>query len=162
VAWARSDREARLIVAATFQQGLVRLPDVERAADERSNANRRALLLAVAADCAGGSHSLGELDLLDLLRRARLPTPSRQSSRRDRRGRIRYLDVFFEAWKVAVEVDGVHHLDVAQAWDDAQRSNDLELAGYVVLRFPAHALRDEPDRVIADIRTALRNAGWRP
>src|SRR4051812_47836641 len=32
-AWARSDREAALIIAATFQQRLVRLPDVLRGGD---------------------------------------------------------------------------------------------------------------------------------
>jgi hypothetical protein len=160
VAWARSDREAQLIIAASFQQRIVRLADVQRAADERRTAKRRSLLLAVAEDCAGGSHSIGELDLLALCRRAGLPTPTRQAARRDRHGRIRFLDVLFEPWKVAVEIDGVHHLDVVQAWADAQRANDLELAGYVVLRFPAHAVRTEPERVIADIRAALTKAGW--
>jgi very-short-patch-repair endonuclease len=161
VQWARSDAEARLIIAASFQQGLVTYVDVERAAAVKSRARRRGLLLSTAADCAGGSHSLGELDLMRLCRRYRLPVPSRQSPRRDRLGRQRYLDAVFEPYKLAIEIDGAHHLDVTRMWDDAVRANALELDGYVVLRYPAHAVRSQARRIAAEIREALRNAGWR-
>ncbi len=159
--WARSEREARLIVAASFQQSLVRLPDINRAVSDQPHAFRRALVLRTATDCAGGSHSLGELDLLALCRRARLPLPIRQAPRRDRDGRLRFLDVVFDPWRVAVEIDGAHHLEVAQMWDDAVRANALELDGYVLLRYPAHALRTQPQRIAAEIREALLTNGWR-
>lgn len=120
--WARSDREARLIIAAAFQQGLVTLGDVERAAAEHPNATRHKLTLQTARDCAGGSHSLGELDLLGLCRRYRLPMPTRQATHRDRDG----------------------------------RANSLELAGYLVLHYPAFALGTHPEQVARDIREALR------
>jgi hypothetical protein len=158
--WARSDRQARLFVAASFQRELVTLADVRRAAEEQPNAQRRRLVLATAEDCAGGSHSLPELDLLALCRRFRLPTPTRQATRRDRSGRLRFLDAAFDEWRVAVEVDGAHHLEVARMWDDAVKSNALELDGYVVLRYPAFALRSEAARIAAEIREALRRAGW--
>ena len=160
--WARSDSEARLIVAASFQQHLVNLADIQRACRLRHNTARRSLVLNVAQDCAGGSHSLGELDLVVLCRGAGLPVPSRQVRRADRNGATRYLDALFEPWKVAVEIDGVHHLDVGQMWDDAVRQNALELAGYLVLRYPAHVVRRYPKRVAAEIREALTRAGWRP
>src|SRR5262249_52646511 len=64
--WARTDHEANLIIAATFQQRLVRLGDVRRAVEAMPNMRRRRLLLRTAADAAGGSHSLSELDLLAL------------------------------------------------------------------------------------------------
>jgi very-short-patch-repair endonuclease len=44
--------------------------------------------------------------------------------------------MYFDQWKVVVEIDGAHHMNVGQMWDDARRQNDLELAGYVVLRYP--------------------------
>jgi very-short-patch-repair endonuclease len=160
VQWARSDREAALIVAATFQQRLVTLADVERALDEIPNATRAALLRRTAVDCAGGAHSVAELDLVALCRRFRLPEPTRQVARLDRQGRRRYLDAVFEPWAVVVEIDGVHHLDVAQAWDDAIRANALELDGFLVLRYPAHVLRREAALVAAEIAAALRKAGW--
>jgi very-short-patch-repair endonuclease len=158
--WARSDAEARLFVAACFQQGLVTVAELERAAIDRPNTRRLALVRRTASDCAGGSHSLAELDLVALCRRARLPVPARQVTRYDRRGRRRYLDAVFEPWRVAVEVDGAHHLDVAQMWDDTQRGNALELDGYTLLRYPAHVVRSEPGRVAAELREALRRAGW--
>jgi very-short-patch-repair endonuclease len=158
--WARSDREAQLFVAATFQQRIVTLVDVERAVLDQPAAKRRGLVLRTAVDCAGGSHSLVELEFLALCRRHRLPTPTRQGLRVDRAGRRRYVDALFERWRLVVEIDGAHHLDVAQMWDDAARANSLELEGYRVLRYPAHAIRTEPARVAAEIRQALRQAGW--
>jgi hypothetical protein len=162
VQWAVSDREARLIVAASFQQRLVTLDLVLQAVDETLNCGRRELLLSTAADCAGGSHSLAELDFLALCREHGLPTPTRQAQRKDAQGRRRFLDALFDEWRVAVEIDGAHHLEVGQMWDDAIRSNSLELAGYVVLRYPAFIVRTEPARVAAEIRAALSRAGWRP
>jgi very-short-patch-repair endonuclease len=159
-AWARSDNEARMIIATCFQQGIVALADVMRAADARPAARRRALSLRTARDCAGGSHSVGELDFLDLCRRFHLPEPARQVARRDRMGRLRYLDAVFEPWRVVVEIDGAHHLNVAQMWDDAGRANELELDGYVVLRYPAWAVKTRAEQIAAEIRAALRRAGW--
>jgi hypothetical protein len=160
VQWARSDREARLIVAASFQQGLVTLAALERALREQPKARRRALIETTAEDCAGGSHSLAELDFLGLCREHDLPRPTRQVMRRDGRGRRRYVDAFFDEWMVAVEIDGSHHLDVQQMWDDAVKANSLELAGYTVLRYPAYVIRTEAARIAEDIRQALRQRGW--
>jgi very-short-patch-repair endonuclease len=160
--WARSDNEARLIIASSFQQRLVRLDDVDRVLQRTPNAKRRSLIVRTAGDCAGGSESLGELDLLNLCRKARLPLPTRQVHRRDRFGRRRYLDAVFEEWMVAIEVDGAQHWWVEQMWDDASRQNDLELAGYTVLRYPVFVVRDQPALVMGDLRQALILAGWTP
>ena len=153
--WARSDNEARLIIASSFQQRLVHLDDVDRAVQRTANAKRRSLIVRTAWDCAGGSESLGELDLLNLCRRARLPLPTRQFQRRDSLGRRRYLDAVFEEWMVAIEVDGAQHRWVGQMWDDASRQNDLELAGYTVLRYPVFVVRDQPELVMGNLRRAL-------
>jgi uncharacterized protein DUF559/putative AbiEi antitoxin of type IV toxin-antitoxin system len=158
--WARSDREARLIIAASFQQSLVTLAAVGRALREQPKARRRALVKATAEDCAGGSHSVAELDFVALCREYYLPLPTRQVVRRDGRGRRRYVDVLFDEWMVAVEIDGSHHLDVHQQWDDAVKANALELAGYTVLRYPAYAIRTEGRRIAEEIRQALRQRGW--
>jgi hypothetical protein len=143
--WARSDREAALIVAASFQQRLVSLADVERAAADLPSVRRRAFVLRLAQDCAGGSHSLAELDLLALCRRFRLPAPTRQVRDIDRLGRLRFLDAFFEPAKAAIEIDGAHHLDVGQMWDDAVK---------------ADSLRTQAAGIAAEIREALVRGGW--
>jgi Protein of unknown function (DUF559) len=159
--WARSDNEARLIVASSFQQRLVDLSAMEDVLTAMPRAHRRALVLRTAWDCAGGSHSLGELDFFEMCLRGGLPVPSRQVERRDRAGRRRYLDIYFDSWKIVVEIDGAHHMNVGQMWDDARRQNDLELAGYVVLRYPVFVIRHQPEMVLAEIRQALTAAGWR-
>jgi very-short-patch-repair endonuclease len=161
-AWARSGDEARLIIAASFQQRLVSGPEVAAVLDRMPTVRRRFLTTTTARDCAAGSHSIGELDLVTLCRRSRLPLPTRQLRRRDSTGRLRYLDACFDDWKLVVEVDGAHHAEVGQMWDDSARQNDLALAGYVVLRFPVVVVRTQPRRVAAEIRAALQAAGWRP
>jgi len=161
-AWARSNDEARLIIAASFQQRLVAASDIEAVLDRRPATRRRSLIIATVRDCAAGSHSIGELDFAALCRGARLPVPVRQLRRRDAAGRLRYLDACFDDWKLVVEIDGAHHADVGQMWEDAARQNDLLLAGYVVLRYPVFVVRTQPQRVAAEIRAALITAGWRP
>lgn len=158
--WARTDEEARAVIAAGFQQRLVGGDDVHVVLDRLPRARRRELIRTTASDAAGGAHSLAELDFLGLLRRAGLPEPSRQVVRRDAAGRRRYLDVWFEPWRVHVEIDGGQHLDPRTAWADMQRQNDLWVDGDRVLRFPAWAVRNDPHRVVNQVRAALRAAGW--
>jgi Protein of unknown function (DUF559) len=161
-AWARSDDEARLIVAASIQQRLVTVAEIEIALDRMPSTRRRLLVLTTARDAGGGSHSLGELMLLDICRTFRLPLPTRQLRIPDLDGRIRHIDGVFDPWRVAVEIDGAHHAEVAHAWDDLERENELVLAGYRVLRFPVHVVREQPRKVAQRIRAALELAGWRP
>ncbi len=150
------------MIASSFQQRLVNACEIERVLARMPNAWRRGLVLRTAWDCAGGSESLGELDFFALCRSGGLPVPSRQVERRDRAGRRRYLDAYFDDWKLVVEIDGAHHINVGQMWDDSRRQNDLELAGYVVLRYPSFVVRQHPEMVLAEIRQALIAAGWNP
>ncbi|MEU7171729.1 DUF559 domain-containing protein [Micromonospora tulbaghiae] len=158
--WAATDEEARAVIAAGFQQRLVWGDDLHRVLERLPRARRRRLILATAADAAGGAHSLAEIDFLDLVRGAGLPEPSLQVVRRDATGRRRYLDVWFERWRVHVEIDGGQHLDPRTAWADMQRQNDVWTTGDRVLRFPAWAVRNDPTRVVTQLRAALRSSGW--
>ncbi|MGW5671299.1 endonuclease domain-containing protein [Micromonospora sp. NPDC003776] len=158
--WAATDEAARTIVAASCQQRLVCGEELLEVVDRMPRLRRRQLILATAVDAAGGSHSLGELDFLGLVRRAGLPEPTRQKVRRDATGRRRYLDAYFEEWRVHVEIDGAQHLDPAHAWADMRRQNDLWLEGDRVLRFPTWVIRTHPEQVLTQLRAALRAAGW--
>lgn len=158
--WAASDDEARAIIAAGFQQRLVFGDDIGRVLDRMPRARRRRLIRLTAADCAGGAHSLAELDFLGLCRRAGLPEPTRQKIRYDATGRRRYLDAYFERWGVHVEIDGAQHLEARAAWADMRRQNDLWIAGDRLLRFPAWVVRAHPDLVAEQVGAALRAAGW--
>ncbi|WP_416901529.1 endonuclease domain-containing protein [Micromonospora echinospora] len=123
-------------------------------------ARRRRLILRTADDAAGGAHSLAELDFLSLVRRGGLPEPTRQKVRYDAAGRRRYLDVYFDRWRLHVEIDGGQHLDPRTAWTDMRRQNDLWIEGDRILRFPAWVVRNAPDEVLAQLRAALTAAGW--
>lgn len=159
--WASSDEEARAIIAAGFQQGLVAGDQIHRILDRMPRVRRRRLIRLTAADAAGGAHSLAELDFLGLLRHAGLPEPTRQKIRYDATGRRRYLDAYWEQWGVHVEIDGAQHFEVRAAWADMRRQNELWIAGDRVLRFPAWAVRNEPEKVAEQVRAALCAAGWR-
>jgi len=160
--WARSDNDARAIVAAGFQQRLVRLDEITATLHRMPRAHRRRLVLQTAVDAAGGAHSLAEIDLMRLCHRHRLPAPTHQQPRRDNQGRNRWLDAYWEEWQLHVEVDGGHHMEVREWWADMQRQNALWVSGERVLRFPAWSLRSRPREVAGQIAAALVAAGWRP
>ncbi len=154
-AWSRSDDRARAVLAAGVQQRLVRPDQLEAALGRRPRLRRHALIAVTLADIAGGSQALSELDFVRLTRRYGLPAPDRQAIRRDRDGRRRWLDAFWEEAHLAVELDGLWHMEAPAWWADMRRGNELIISGLRVLRFPAFVVRDEPDVVATQIRDAL-------
>jgi very-short-patch-repair endonuclease len=160
-AWMGSDRGAQAVLAAGVQQRLARPRDLLAVVTGNLRLPRRAMISATLDDIAGGAQALSELDLTRLVRRHRLPEPDRQAPRRDSAGRRRWLDAVWEAARLIVEVDGIHHLDAAQYWADMDRGNDFTLGGYRTLRFPAFVVRYRPGYVAGKIREALRGDGRR-
>jgi hypothetical protein len=158
--WARTGDAARLAVADAFQRNLVTLDEIIDVLAVMSQAHRRELVRQTAHDCAGGSRSISELDYLQLGRRRGLPDPTRQAIRYDASGHRRYLDALYEPWGVHVEVDGGQHTQAKEWWADMRRQNALWITGDRVLRFPAWAIREQPDEVFAQVRAALVAAGW--
>jgi hypothetical protein len=159
--WAPNEDRARAIVAAAgYQQRLVTGDEVTRVLDGMRVVRRRALIRATAVDAAGGSHSVSEVEFLNLCRSAGLPVPSRQTVRLDASGARRYRDAYFEPFGVHVEIDGGQHMEVSAWWADMKRQNDMWIQGDRVLRFPAWTLRARPADVAAQLRAALLAAGW--
>jgi hypothetical protein len=158
--WARTDNAARVILAAGVQQRLVAADDLILVALPVSNLKRRRLILGTAADVGGGSHSLPELDFLELCRRFGLPTPSRQVVRRDSEGRRRFLDVYWDEYGLVVEIDGMFHMAADQWWADMWRGNDHTVGLEGLLRYPSFAVRREARRVAQQAAAALRARGW--
>jgi hypothetical protein len=156
--WARSDKQATLVLTMTVQQGLASAEQLSQAALAVRRDRRRALLHAVILDLLGGARSLGEIDVARGCRRRGLPEPSRQALRRD--GPRRYfLDVVWEEWGVVVEVDGIQHAWAENIVGDALRQNAVSLKGAKVLRVPLLGLRVAPDDFFEQIEQALREAG---
>lgn len=158
--WAGTPDEGRVIVAAACQQRLATPREILAVVHRLPRAKRRRLVTQTALDAAGGAQSLGEIDFVRLCRRHRLPIPDLQERRKDASGRIRFLDAYWRAFRLQVEVDGAHHMEVRHWEADMDRQNDVWIDGDRILRFTAAAVRARPDRVAAKLRRALVAAGW--
>lgn len=154
--WATSDRQAATVIAMAVQQRLV-LPSRLLANWEGIRYSpRRALLECVIQDVCNGAHSLNELDFARECRRRGLPVPTRQAVRTGKNGRV-YLDVFWEAHGVHVEIQGAQHFEGTAGIDDALRFNDLGLRdpGLRSLQVPVLGLRTCPDKFFEQIEQLL-------
>jgi very-short-patch-repair endonuclease len=157
--WARSNRQALLVVTMAVQQGVVSAELLATELLRVRRDRRRRLLGDLVLDLLGGVRSLGELDFARECRRRGLPEPSRQVVRRARNGRY-YLDVCWDDWQVVVEIDGIQHAWAENVVQDALRHNDVTLSHCRVLRLPVLGLRVAPDEFFAQVEQALRDAGW--
>jgi very-short-patch-repair endonuclease len=141
------------------QQGLVRPEQLAVELLRVRRDRRRRLVNVVLLDLLAGAGSLGELEFARECRRRGLPEPSRQVVRRGPAGRY-YLDVYWEQWRVAVEIDGIQHLWAEHVVSDALRHNAVTLGDCRVLRLPLLGLRLAADEFFAQVEQALSAAGW--
>ena len=151
-----------LIADAALYKGLVSTAGLEaeiarRGRSGRQGPSRLADLLQKRGLIGGPEPSVLEAQAMRLFRRSGIPVLAREV-RVGTDGRYR-ID-FLIAEGLAVEVDGfAHHWSPeAKAYDDARR-NHLRAAGIVVLVYDWRAIRSEPRRVVADIRTAMAVLG---
>jgi len=157
--WARSDKQAALLLTMVVQQGLTTAEALGEQALRIRRDRRRLLLQGVILDLLGGVRSLGELQFARECRRRGLPEPSRQVVRKASNGRY-YLDVIWDRWGVVVEIDGIHHTWATNVVGDALRQNDLTLTEATVLRLPLLGFRVARDEFFAQIEQALVANGW--
>ena len=157
--WARTDREASLLVTMCVQQGLCTVEDLGIQLMRIKRDKRRQLLADLVIDLAGGIRSLTELDFVRGCRERGLPEPDKQVLRKVGDNRY-YLDFHFEEYAVTVEIDGIQHGWAAHAIADAQRHNVVALQRGVVLRLPVLGLRVCPETFYDQVRAALVDAGW--
>jgi hypothetical protein len=155
-AWMGTDDRARAVLAAGVQQRIVRADDLLAVLAQHDKMPRHKIIGRTLADIANGAEALSELDFCRLTRRYRIPEPDRQVLRLDAVGRRRWLDAYWHHARLVAEVDGLWHMEAAAWWADMRRDNDLTVSGYRVLRFPAFAIRDQPDLVAKQIAAALR------
>ena len=156
--WARSDRQAVLLLTMTVQQGLARAEDLAVEMLRIRRDRRRPLLNQLILELLGGVRSLGELDVVRGCRERGIPEPDMQVCRRTTNGKY-YLDFRWKRWRVVVEVDGIQHAWVANIVGDALRHNRLAIDGDTVLRLPVLGLRAEPEAFFGQIAEALVVAG---
>ena len=100
---------------------------------------------------------MGELDLLRLCRRHRLPPPRLQA----RLGRRRRSDLGRPELGVYVGVDSLLYRVAVEDWRaDLERHNEImvETGGICLLRFTVRQIREEPETVARILRQALAQA----
>lgn len=97
-----------------------------------------------------------ELLVLALIAEAGLPEPVLHHRIFDGQRFVAEVDLAYPGRRIAIELDGSVHLDPAVRERDLPRQNDLVLLGWTVLRFSWRRFVDHPERVIAEIRDALR------
>lgn len=157
--WAVSDRQAVYLLTLVVQQGLATAEQLGQQALRIRRDRRRRLVQMTILDLLDGARSLGELDVVRECRERDLPPPTRQVLRQDKANRY-YLDLYWEDFKLVVEVDGIHHAWATNVVADALRQNSLVIASDRVLRLPLLGLRLEPDAFFAQIEEALVAGGW--
>lgn len=99
-----------------------------------------------------------ELLVLALLAEAGLPAPELHH-RVEADGRfVAEVDLAYPRLRIAIELDGSVHLEDEVRERDLPRQNDLVLSGWTVLRFTWRRFRDQPERLVAEVRAALAAA----
>jgi hypothetical protein len=157
--WARSDRQAALVLAMSVQQRITTPEALTDALAAVRRHRRRKFIGLILTDLSNGAQSIGELDFARLCRRFGLPEPDRQVRRRGPDG-VFHLDSGWSAYNAVVEIEGLHHLEAAQALADASRQNELTIGNDRVLRIPVLGLRISPDHYMTQVARLLRAGGW--
>jgi very-short-patch-repair endonuclease len=117
---------------------------------------RQAELMGHRLDGVASDRTRSDLEtaFLDLYRRYKLPSPEVNA----KLGRWE-VDFLWRSQRLVVEVDSwTYHRGSVAFEDDHARDLYLRQQGYVVLRFTARQLEEEPERVVADVARALDRA----
>jgi very-short-patch-repair endonuclease len=133
---------------------------LREAAESRSRLRWRVQLARALGPDFDGIHSGLEYRYLrDAERAHRLPWAARQV--RVRRGtRVEYRDALYQAFGVAVELDGqaAHPGDLR--WRDIRRDNAALADGIITLRYGWTDVTERPCQVAAQVAGVLRQRGW--
>lgn len=145
VVWCRTDREAVFVLITALKENVVEPPDLLRELKNRPTMPRRHLVSETVDEFTGGAMSMGELDFAKLCREYGIRPPDRQVRRKSAQG-TRFLDCYWDAERVVVEIDGAGHADIEVMRDDHERQNDVVLQGdRIFLRVFTWVLRYEPE-----------------
>jgi len=152
--WAVSDRQAATILAMAVQQRLVTGDQLVATRRRVRGRTRRAFITQIAHDVADGAHSLHELDFAGACRSRDMPVPTRQAVRSGTDGRV-YMDVYFEEYRLVIEIDGAGHLWGLTGVADALRANQVVIDGDRVLRINVIGWRLDRESFLDQVEAAL-------
>ncbi len=158
-AWQPNPRRAVALLCAAVQQRVTSTWALEQELAAAGSVRHVAVMRDVLGDIGGGAHTLDELDLGPLAKRAGSPPTRRQAVRHEPGGRTRYADAEFDlpdGQLLVFEVDGAVRLRPQTWWDDLARQNELVIGGSPVLRFSSTDIRVEPEHVVDQLRQVRR------
>lgn len=156
---ARSWEDGIAVMAAAVQQRLTRTEDLRSILADFPRARWRYELLSVLGDLEGGSASLPEVQAIRAIRSGGLPVPDRQTVRMEGERR-RYLDLWWDAWRLCLEIDGRLHLSTTTWWQDMLRDAEITIDQSNVVRIPAFIVRLKPEVFTDLVRRLLVSRGW--
>ncbi|MDQ2650989.1 MAG: endonuclease domain-containing protein [Actinomycetota bacterium] len=96
-----------------------------------------------------------EMLVLSLLREAGLPEPVLHHDVWDGDRFVAEVDLAYPEQRIAIECDGDVHLDAVVRQRDLRRQNDLQLLGWLMLRFTAEDYRKRSRYIVSEVRAAL-------
>ncbi|SEE95958.1 DUF559 domain-containing protein [Ruania alba] len=166
LAWVLSERELVAVGDSLLrrQQPMATIDQLQAAVDSLRGVPGHGRLYRALLDVRPGTDSGQESSLRVDLIQAGLPEPEINPAIYDADGEfIGYGDMVFREQKVIVEYDGDHHrTDIGQYNTDVDRLNAFGRAGWLVIRVNKSHRGAARARIVAEIRDALIDRGWRP
>jgi very-short-patch-repair endonuclease len=148
------------VLSAACAKGVVTPGQVRAAVERRKKMRWRGDILVALNEITDGVLSMLERRYLRNVERPHgLPKPKRQLRMRRNRGSA-YLDLFFDGYDLAVELDGRAAHPVEERWRDIHRDNFFASAGIITLRYNWADITTRPCQVAAEITAILRLRGW--
>jgi very-short-patch-repair endonuclease len=155
--WLDKLEDVRAVVAGAVQ---ARLCTVQQLGEELRSGPVRgsALLRQVLAEVADGVRSAREAELMDLIKRSRLPMPLYNARLYLGDELIAVADAWWRDAGVVAEVDSKEWHLSPEHWEQTMRRHARMTAlGILVLHFSPRQLRLEPDQVVRAIAQALES-----
>jgi hypothetical protein len=152
--WDRSARTAEALMIAVVQQRLCTPLELETALQAFVKVKQKVAIIDGVVEARGGAEAKSEADVARIMERAGFPRPRRQVEIVTTAG-TRRVDLAVDVGDsrlLIVEVDGPRHDDEDVRLLDAVKDAAAIADGHQVLRIPASASRQHPERLLLEFR----------
>ncbi len=161
VAASQSFDDAYSWLSRATGRGLASAGTIKAALGERKRVRWREWLTEALDDVAGGIMFPLELRYVRDVERAHGLPAARRQARRELASGVRYLDNFYDAYRLCVELDGRSSHPPEQKWQDADRDNDNLFADDVqTVRFGVRDVTARRCARAAQLAAVLMRRGW--
>jgi hypothetical protein len=161
VAASKSFDDAYAWLSRATGRGLASAETIKQALGERKRMRWREWLSDALDDVADGVMFPLELRYVRDVERAHGLPAARRQARRGLASGVRYLDNFYDAYRLCVELDGRSSHPPEQKWQDADRDNDNLFAGDVqTVRFGVRDVTVRRCARAAQLAAVLMRRGW--